>query len=168
MKILVYDGQGFCLFHKRLSSGKFRWWPARPTICRCARTATRTLAAHQMHVLLSAGNPESTQAAPLWRPVGRRGEATCQVQHPHSLNCSCVFLPVRGTAASARTDIWTSHTIRSPVFLRGWQFSLSAVGGIIMPPETDDHELDMDKLDEILRRVEAKDLRAKTMKRSAR
>ena len=28
LKILVYDGQGFWLCHKRLSSGKFRWWPA--------------------------------------------------------------------------------------------------------------------------------------------
>ena len=28
LKILVYDGQGFWLCHKRLSSGKFCWWPA--------------------------------------------------------------------------------------------------------------------------------------------
>ena len=28
LKILVYDGQGFWLCHKRLSSGEFRWWPA--------------------------------------------------------------------------------------------------------------------------------------------
>jgi transposase len=28
LKILVYDGQGFWLFHKRLSTGKFCWWPA--------------------------------------------------------------------------------------------------------------------------------------------
>lgn len=63
VKVLVYDGQGFVLFHKRLSSGKFRWWPA-------ARTgAARILEAHQMQVLLSAGNPEGTQAAPAWRPV---------------------------------------------------------------------------------------------------
>jgi transposase len=70
MKILVYDGQGFCLFHKRLSSGKFRWWPGGRPSADGARAATKTLAAHQMHVLFSAGNPESTQAAPLWRPVG--------------------------------------------------------------------------------------------------
>lgn len=63
LKILVYDGQGFWLCHKRLSSGKFRWWPT-------AKSAGKTLPAHQMHVLLSAGNPEATQAAPAWRPVG--------------------------------------------------------------------------------------------------
>jgi len=64
LKILVYDGQGFWLCHKRLSRGKFRWWPT------CGTAAARTLAAHQLQVLLSAGNPEATQAAPVWRQVG--------------------------------------------------------------------------------------------------
>jgi hypothetical protein len=50
--------------YKRLSSGRFRWWPTSGT------AAAKTLAAHQLHVLLSAGNPEATQAAPAWRPVG--------------------------------------------------------------------------------------------------
>ena len=63
LKILVYDGQGFWLCHKRLSSGKFRWWPA-------PGATTRTLAAHELQVLLAAGNPEAAQAAPAWRPVG--------------------------------------------------------------------------------------------------
>jgi len=66
VKVLVYDGQGFWLCHKRLSSGRFRWWP------RPERRASLTLAAHQLHVLLSAGNPARTQAAPDWRPVGPR------------------------------------------------------------------------------------------------
>jgi len=66
LKILVYDGQGFWLCHKRLSRGRFRWWP------QSATAATKTLAAHQLHVLLSAGNPEATQAAPEWRPVAPR------------------------------------------------------------------------------------------------
>ncbi len=29
IKILVYDGQGFWLCHKRLSTGRFRWWSGR-------------------------------------------------------------------------------------------------------------------------------------------
>jgi transposase len=70
LKILLYDGQGFWLCHKRLSSGKFCWWPAGRPSADGSRAVTRTLAAHQMQVLLSAGNPESTQAAPAWRPVG--------------------------------------------------------------------------------------------------
>jgi transposase len=64
VKILVYDGQGFWLCYKRLSSGQFSWWPA------SRNQVATTLAAHQLHVLLSAGNPEATQAAPTWRPVG--------------------------------------------------------------------------------------------------
>jgi transposase len=31
VKVLVYDGQGFWLCHKRLSSGRFRWWPTSRT-----------------------------------------------------------------------------------------------------------------------------------------
>jgi transposase len=27
VRILVYDGQGFWLAQKRLSKGRFRWWP---------------------------------------------------------------------------------------------------------------------------------------------
>jgi transposase len=70
LKILVYDGQGFWLCHKRLSSGRFGWWPTVQPSADGGRTATKTLAAHQMQVLLSAGNPEATQAAPVWRAVG--------------------------------------------------------------------------------------------------
>jgi len=51
------------LCHKRLSSGKFRWWPRSET------DPAKTLAAHQLHVLLSAGNPEAARATPAWRPV---------------------------------------------------------------------------------------------------
>jgi transposase len=63
IKALVYDGQGFWLCQKRLSRGKFEWWPA------AAEAVTQRLAAHQLAVLFSAGNPEGTQAAPDWRPV---------------------------------------------------------------------------------------------------
>jgi transposase len=66
LKVLVYDGQGFWLCHKRLSSGRFRWWPTQKT------AAVKPLAAHQLHVLLSAGNPEGANALADWRPVGPR------------------------------------------------------------------------------------------------
>jgi len=69
VKVLVYDGQGFWLCHKRLSSGKFRWWPTADTAENADTAASRTLMAHQLQVLLSAGNPEFTQAAPTWRSV---------------------------------------------------------------------------------------------------
>ncbi len=62
IKVLVYDGQGFWLCQKRLSSGKFRWWPSHDQ-------ASLALAAHELQVLLSAGDPSTTGAAPEWRPV---------------------------------------------------------------------------------------------------
>ena len=70
IKVLVYDGQGFWLCQKRLSSGRFHWWPAAAD--RSGNQATETLAAHQLTVLFSAGNPSQTAAAPDWRPVGPR------------------------------------------------------------------------------------------------
>jgi transposase len=70
IKVLVYDGQGFWLCQKRLSSGRFRWWPT-PT-SQPTDPATATLAAHQLAVLFSAGNPSRTGAAPDWRPLSPR------------------------------------------------------------------------------------------------
>jgi transposase len=64
LKALVYDGQGFWLCHKRLSRGRFRWWPT------ARDAAAKALAAHQLHVLFSAGDAEAVEAAPVWRPVG--------------------------------------------------------------------------------------------------
>jgi len=63
IKILVYDGQGFWLCQKRLSKGRFRWWPADK-----GQTTTR-LEAHQLQLLIAAGNPAAAQAAPMWRRV---------------------------------------------------------------------------------------------------
>lgn len=63
IKVLAYDGQGFWLCQKRLSKGRFRYWP------RAAGAARRELLAHELQVLLAGGDPEATQAAPLWRPI---------------------------------------------------------------------------------------------------
>jgi transposase len=67
IKILVYDGRGFWLCHKRLSKGKFIWWPAQTN----GRIAS--LEAHQLAVLLCAGDPDGVGAAPIWRPVAPTG-----------------------------------------------------------------------------------------------
>jgi transposase len=64
LKVLLYDGQGFWLCHKRLSQGRFPWWPT------AQEGAAQRLAAHQLAVLLAAGNPTRTGAAADWRPVG--------------------------------------------------------------------------------------------------
>jgi transposase len=64
LKLLTYDGQGFWLCHKRLSQGRFPWWPS------AAESGVQRLAAHQLSVLLAAGNPTHTGAVADWRPVG--------------------------------------------------------------------------------------------------
>jgi transposase len=64
LKLLTYDGQGFWLCHKRLSRGRFPWWPS------AAEGGSQRLAAHQLAVLLAAGNPTQTGVAADWRPVG--------------------------------------------------------------------------------------------------
>ena len=61
IKLLTYDGQGFWMATKRLSKGRFRWWPE-------GKEGARTLRAHQAQLLLAAGNPEA-EAAPVWRPL---------------------------------------------------------------------------------------------------
>jgi len=62
IKLLVYDGQGFWLCHKRLSKGTFRWWPS-------SGDSAAALQAHELQVLMCAGDPSLTQAAPVWRRV---------------------------------------------------------------------------------------------------
>ena len=61
IKLLAYDGQGFWLATKRLSKGRFKWWPT-------GTEPSRTLRAHQAQLLLAAGNPEA-EAPPAWRPL---------------------------------------------------------------------------------------------------
>jgi len=63
VKILAYDGQGFWLCQKRMSQGRFRWWP------RSTTEQGRFLQAHELQVLVSGGNPEAAGGAPPWRPV---------------------------------------------------------------------------------------------------
>lgn len=64
VKLLAYDGQGFWLCQKRLSVGRFRFWPS-------SSSASTTLQAHELHVLLFGGDPTGTRAAPAWRPVAQ-------------------------------------------------------------------------------------------------
>jgi transposase len=61
IKALVYDGQGFWLCHKRLSSGRFRFWPSGAT------GEGQALQACELQVLLMGGDPAQAKAAPAWR-----------------------------------------------------------------------------------------------------
>ena len=61
IRVLAYDGQGFWLAQKRLSKGRFKWWPT-------GTEPARTMRAHQAQLLIAAGNPDA-EAAPVWRQV---------------------------------------------------------------------------------------------------
>ena len=67
VKILVYDAQGFWLCHKRLSRGRFRFWPE------SEGGGSQGLAAHELQVLLVGGNPAAAKAAPVWRRLPAAG-----------------------------------------------------------------------------------------------
>ena len=63
LKILAYDGQGFWLCQKRLSQGRFTWWPTN------GAGPAHGLDAHQLQLLLWNGNPTLANAAPMWRRI---------------------------------------------------------------------------------------------------
>jgi transposase len=66
LKLLAYDGQGFWLCTKRLSHGRFQWWPT-------ATPTSVTLSAWDLSILLGNGPPDRAQLAPAWRPVTYEG-----------------------------------------------------------------------------------------------
>ena len=63
IKVLTYDGQGFWLCQKRLSKGRFGWWP------QSRSAASQKLESQQLAVLLSGGDPATAQGVPPWRQV---------------------------------------------------------------------------------------------------
>jgi transposase len=67
IKLLTYDGQGYWLCQKRLSEGRFGWWP------QTTGEAARTLAVHELQMLLWNGNPDKAAAQPVWRRVSTAG-----------------------------------------------------------------------------------------------
>jgi transposase len=74
IKILCYDGQGFWLAQKRLSQGRFKWWP---------QTGGRShqLEPFQAQLLLAACDP-AAQGAPVWRSVRGREKFSIPERKP--------------------------------------------------------------------------------------
>ncbi len=60
IRLLAYDGQGYWLAQKRLSKGKFVWWPE-------AATPAKRLEAYEAQLLIAAGDVSRVRAAPMWR-----------------------------------------------------------------------------------------------------
>ena len=57
-----YDGQGYWLAQKRLSKGRFVWWPE-------SDDAAKQLEAYEALLLFAAGDVARVRAAPMWRRV---------------------------------------------------------------------------------------------------
>ena len=67
LKLLLYDGQGYWRRMKRLSQGRFTWWPT-------SADARLPLSARALLIVLWNGNPEGAQMAQDWRRLAS-GEA---------------------------------------------------------------------------------------------
>ena len=63
IKVLCYDGQGFWLCQKRLSAGRFKWWPNK-----CPGNVM-PLMVHELTLLVWNGDPKSAKTAPLWKKI---------------------------------------------------------------------------------------------------
>ena len=62
IRLLSYDGQGYWLAQKRLSKGRFTWWPE-------SSSAAKRLEAYEAQLLMVAGDVSRVCAAPMWRRV---------------------------------------------------------------------------------------------------
>ena len=62
IKLLFYDGQGYWLCTKRLSQGRFQWWP-------CTEGKRLPVAARELLVLLWNGLPDQARMAHDWRKL---------------------------------------------------------------------------------------------------
>ena len=64
IRLLAFDGQGYWLCQKRMSKGRFTWWPGEEG------AASARLQAHELQVLICGGDPSGTRVPAEWRPVG--------------------------------------------------------------------------------------------------
>jgi transposase len=62
IRLLTYDGQGYWLAQKRLSRGRFLWWPE-------STGPGKPLEAYEAQLLMAAGDVSRVRAAPMWRRV---------------------------------------------------------------------------------------------------
>ena len=62
VKLLIYDGNGFWLCHKRFSKGKLKWWPK-------AHTDTVAIKAAELMICLQQGTPTKAGFPNDWRAV---------------------------------------------------------------------------------------------------
>ena len=64
LRCLSYDGQGFWLCTKRLSTGKFQWWPSQET-----KEKSVTINSWDLQTLLGNGNPSLASFGKDWKKL---------------------------------------------------------------------------------------------------
>lgn len=65
LRLLCYDGQGFWLCAKRLSKGRFRWWPTEGE-----NMSSHSIPARDLQTLLWNGDPAAARFSKEWRKIG--------------------------------------------------------------------------------------------------
>lgn len=66
IKGVVYDGQGFWLFAKRLSSGKFSYWPTGK-----GSSVAEEILSRELSILLWNGDPRKALMGSDWKPLAQ-------------------------------------------------------------------------------------------------
>ena len=62
IKLLIYDGNGFWLCHKRFSAGKLKWWPK-------DKAQASSLNAVALLIILQQGDPQNVRMPAQWRAL---------------------------------------------------------------------------------------------------
>ena len=62
LRVLAYDGQGFWMYSKRLSKGRFSWWPA-------DANGVAQVDCKALQTILWNGNPAKAKFSDDWRKI---------------------------------------------------------------------------------------------------
>ena len=75
IKIISYDGQGYILLYKRLSTGRLNWWPS-------DATTRQQVLARDLHIIFNNGDPTRANMAQDWRPITQFSEGSSLTAFP--------------------------------------------------------------------------------------
>ena len=158
LKILVYDGQGFWLCHKRLSSGQVSLVAGRQE---CGDQD----AGGPSDASASLGGQSRSHASRAGMAAGRAGGLTQPVASASESRRIALAFSSPCYAASQRNGMAIQRIKFLRCFAQGGRFRGRRLLVSSCPTKPTIIELDMDKLEEILRRVEAKDSTRRTTRR---
>ena len=158
LKVLVYDGQGFWLCHKRLSSGRFRWWP---THANGGGQNTGGPPVARSFLGRQSRSDASSAAVATGRP-GRLTRCLGSVKRKSRRTALPVFTS-RGYGAPSRETGLARGGRQRLLFCSCFRSSRVlplTIIALMKQTKPTIVEMDMNKLEEVLRRVEAKELQA--------